>query len=319
MVFGIQFAIDGFQHSSQVPTLESLMNRAVALTSFVLISIGAVVKPLNGQETFRGIELDQTFNRHFSQAFGDNWFIDLTDTFSNTSRPLQLAGSQVDAINIGFVPPAEGSSAPADFGRWMGSTDYVVDSSGSGSVSRQTANGVGVTCIPWRVTPELGDFYLIEMNSFVAEGESVRLGYFGDVTVLGNSEGLAGDLGQLVLDVTRGAGTDADAYTWTIDSPQLANPISDVFNFTGDDLRLQLGWNENEDKFDAWIESADGDLHLAYGTLDGAIDVVGVGLELTGTGSRVNNFIAAVPEPAGASLVVLGLLAIVGYARRVAS
>ncbi len=295
------------------------MYRVVALTCFVLISIGAVAKPLNAQETFRGIELDQTFNRHFSQAFGDNWFIDLTDTFSNTSRPTQLEGSQVDAINIGFVPPSDGNPALSEFGRWMGSTDYVVDSGGFGSVSRQTANGVGVTCIPWRVTPELGDFYLIEMDSVVAEGESVRLGYFGDVNVLGNSDGLAGDLGQLVLDVTRGEGANADAYTWTIDSPQLDNPISDVFNFTGDDLRLQLGWNENEDKFDAWIESTDGDHHLAYGTLGGAIDVFGVGLELNGTGSRVNNFIAAVPEPAGASLIILGLLAVVGYARRVKS
>ncbi|MFC1759520.1 hypothetical protein ACFL2H_12265 [Planctomycetota bacterium] len=292
------------------------MSRVVVQVSLILMVIGVTGGRINGQETFRGIQLDQTYNRHFSHAFGDHWFIDLADTFSDAARPEQLADSYVDGISIGFVPPTSGDPHVSEFGRWMGSTDYVVDTSNSGTVGRQTGDGVGVTCIPWRVTPELGDFYLIEMTSVVAEGESVRLGYFGDVNVLGSSEGLVGDLGQLVLDVTRGEGAAADSYAWTIDSPKLASPISDTFDFTGEDLRLQLGWNENEDKFDAWIESNDGDLHLAYGSLDGAIDVVGVGLELTGTGSRVQNFITAVPEPAGMPLFILGLLAIVAANRR---
>ena len=292
------------------------MNQVTPVKSSIIVACITIAGAnAIGQETFRGIELDQTFNQHFSNPFMDNWFIDLMDNFVETPRANQLAGSHVDTISIGFVPPSGDNPTATEFGRWMGSDDYVVDTSNGGSVARTSSSGIAVACIPWRVTPELGDFYLIEMTANVAEGETVRLGYFGDVNVLGSENGLAGDLGQLVLGVTRGAGDSADEFTWNVDSPQLDNPFSDTFTFDGSELRLQLGWNEDEDRFDAWLGTTDGEMQLAYGTLGGAIDVIGVGLEMTGNQSNVSNFIAAVPEPTCWPLALVGLLALMKAAR----
>ncbi|MCA9212965.1 MAG: hypothetical protein KDB27_07870 [Planctomycetales bacterium] len=289
--------------------------RLAAFTLFLSLSIAALSTHANAQATFNGIELDQTFNRHDSPAFGTHWFIDLEDNFSEPTRAADLSGSLVDTISMGFVLPAGDDLTNA--GRWMPSTDYFVDSSNGGSISRQAATSIEVTCIPWRITPELGDLYLIEMTSAIAEGELIRLGYFGNVNELGTDQGLTGDLAQLVLEVRRGEGATANEYSWTIDSPMLSSAVSDSFTLTPEsDLRLQLGWNENTAEFDAWIESVEGENHLATGDLEGDLDVFGIGLELTGTGSTVSNFIAAVPEPANISIVITALISIAVFRRK---
>lgn len=268
-------------------------------------------------QTFRGIELDQGFNQHSSPVFGGDWFVDLKDTFSGAGRATQLSHSHVDDIIIGFVPPTlPVPTEPDEFGRWMGSDSYMVDAA-NGTVQRQDSQSIEVACIPWRVTPELGDYYLVELTSVVAEGESVRLAYFGDVSVHGTDSGLLGNgLGQLVLDVTRGEGVDAGVISWTVDSPNLLNPISSSLNVNvNDELRLQLGWNDDNNLYDAWIETANGNQQLASGSLINPIDVFGVGMELSGEHSQVSNFIAAVPEPSGNVLVLLSVFMLVVSSR----
>jgi hypothetical protein len=291
-----------------------LMKRVVTLLlAFVFLSYGNLAFP----QTFRGIPMDQGFNQHSSPVFGGEWFVDLKDTFSDDSRDLQLRNSRVDDILIGFVPPTYPIPAAEAFGHWMGSQDYVVDTT-NGKVKRLGSQTGEVVCNPWRVTPELGDYYLIELTAAVAEGESVRLGYFGNVATYGTELGLLhSGLGQLVLDVTRGEGVDANTITWTVNSAMLDNPISNVLNITSPgELRLQLGWNEDDNLFDAWLESAEGNSQLSAGALNGALDVFGVGMELTGSVSHVSNFVAAVPEPNSILLVAIGGLVLINTARR---
>ena len=170
-------------------------------------------------------------------------------------------------------------------------------------------------CLPWRVTPELGDFYLIELTAVVAEGESTRLGYFGDLGTHSPAGGLLDSgLGQLVLDVKRGRGDSADQLSWTVgwDAEGGASVSGAINSNQGAELALQLGWNENTDAFEAWID----DRQLISGDMGTSIDVHGVGFELTGTESRVTGMLAAVPEPASIFMGVVTLVLLLLAKRR---
>lgn len=164
-----------------------------------LILVVVVLQPyiVTANDEFRGLQKDQGSNRHPSSVMGldDLWFIDFSDKFTSYSElPVgtdavsrsegsPLTGTYVDDLRIGFVPPiADVATGPLtgdaaqDAGRWMGAANYVVSPDYGGSVRLSDAES-GAVCFPWRVTPELGDFYLIELSAIVAEGESTRLGY----------------------------------------------------------------------------------------------------------------------------------------------
>lgn len=281
-----------------------------------VLAFFSLITLANASETFNGIPLDQDDNFHRAHVYGadDSWYVDIRDQFD---RDGLLLRSFMDTNRIGFVPPSESFSFdPNLIGQWMGSDDYLVN---NGSVSRTTSDSVAIACAPWRVTSDLGDFYLIELDANVADSESVRLGYFGDVSVHDPTEGLLdGAIGQLILDITR----DGDDLNWTINwaaaDPADSKPFfaGSLFDVTGP-INLQLGWNEDDHSFDAWLTSESDAYHLAAGGMGHNIDVFGVGFELTGTNSTVDTFLAAVPEPNSvSSIALIGLLSILKVARR---
>jgi hypothetical protein len=204
----------------------------------------------------------------------------------------------------------------------MGSNDYVTTSIDGGSVSRASGEGRAVTCLPWRVTPTLGDSYMLEMTAVVADGETVSLGYFGDVSEFGTAEGLAGGLGQLVLGITRSGETLEWEVSWQdhgVRSTTTGAAIADVA--VDEEVRLQLGWEDlfasGNDLFDAWLDTSAGTTHLAAGNMTDEIDVFGAGFELFGgTGSRITGFAAAVPEPGSLLMSVLGMFWLAGLRRQ---
>lgn len=285
---------------------------------------------------FRGLPLDQGGNELFNPTLdrildtGTPYWLDLTDNFN---RDGALPGSEVDGWQVGFVPPAFGvpdgelsGTAADDHGRWMSGQEdeYVTTTEGGGRVQRLTGDGVSVTCLPWVVEEGLGDYYTIEMMAHVAAGESVQLAYFGDVNQFGAAQGLANELGQLVLGIERGTGASEEQLTWTIAWDIEGN--RQEFSATlprnvavGDEVRLQLGWLDEgqNDLFDAWLETPDGTTtRLGQGNMLTSIEVRGVGFEFSGLGSYASSFAAAVPEPSTVGLLLSGLLLMAGAIRR---
>ena len=286
---------------------------------------------------FRGIELDQGGNALIAPTLergsiqNKPYYVDVSDSFS---RDGNLANSQSDGWQVGFVPPAENlPSGPlsagydALHGQWMSShaNEYMTSTTNGGRVQRATGDGVSVTCLPWVVEEGLGDFYHIEMTANVAEGESVQLGYFGDINEFGAAQGLAGELGQLVLGIERGSGTESEELTWTVswdmegNRQQFSATYSDNVP-VGEEIKLQLGWLDDNangnDLFDAWLETSNGNTRLAEGNMATDIDVFGIGFEFSGTGSYGTGFAAAVPEPATGGLLMFGMIGLVGATRR---
>lgn len=278
--------------------------------------------------TFRGVSIPS------APAISSNAFdhtkpfrVDISDDFNRTGP---LAGSQADGTQHGFVPPVDtrplngGStltgpltgSLADQHGTWMsgGHGSYETN---NGRVSRTSATEKGVNCLNWRVTPDLGRFYMLDMSADVADGETVSLGYFGDIDTVGAADGLAGDLGLLVLNLFRD-GTNIDwEVKWEGDLPGSISGTAGNFAI-GQDINMQLGWSDEAnqggpDLFDAFLN----DTRLAAGNfgsapslgLNGNVDVFGVGFELSGTASSVDSFAAAVPEPTSG---LMGLMAFFG-------
>lgn len=273
---------------------------------------------------FRGIPLDQGTNRLDSGAFDRTdmpYWIDIRDSFH---RDGLLGLSEADGEQVGFVPPVVDEPVPdgpltgdaaAAHGRWMPEQgDYVTSIADGGSVRRSTNIGPAVACLPWHVIAGLGDRYLIEMDAVVAVGESVTLGYFGDITQTGSAQGLNGDLGALILEIER-PHTSPDEVIWTVEWDLNGNRqrlSSTTAAAIDDEMRLQLAWEDlaasGNDLFDAWLETSSGNRRLAQGNMATEIDVFGAGFEIEGLGSYVTSFAAAVPEPATGSLLCIGLL-----------
>ena len=290
--------------------------------------LAAAVEP-TAARVFRGIPLDQGGNVFQSPVFGRPnglpYFYDLTDDFA---RDGNLGDSNVDGFEIGFIPPFAGvpwgplTGAAADqHGRWMPThdNDYITHSDDGGYVTRLTGAGAAATCLPWEVEPGLGDRYLIEMSAVIAEGETVRLGFFADVDdpAVSPAEGLAGNLGELVLGITRGSGAEADELSWVVqwndgEDRRTTTSSTTISSTVGEEVRLQLAWddlnNSGNDLFDAWIETASGNQNIVQSGMSTEIGVFGVGFEITGMGSRITGFGAAVPEPASGvlSLCLIG-------------
>lgn len=290
----------------------------VAAIALLIISTSSVFADWN----FRGIPVNQGNNLLPSNSLnrmadtGAPFYIDVLDTFA---RDGQLEGSEADILQVGFVPPIADvplgpltGSADADHGRWIQTAaDYVTSSANGGRVKRSTGQGTEVASTPWRVAPGLGDYYQLEMTAMVAAGEKVSLGYLGDIDTYGTSQGLAGELGQLILGVERGVGADEDTVRWTVawDQDGTRQSFSNTVQSPAEqELNLQLGWLDGggDDLFDAWLGTDTANTRLIQGNMGTTIDVFAVGFELDGAGSSIGSFTAAVPEPAAGLMALIG-------------
>ncbi len=279
-------------------------------------------------ELFRGIPKAQGGNEILnSPSEFAPFFIDISDTFA---RDGNLVDTVADGWRVGFVSPQEIDPATGvrvadgplqgfladQHGRWMATDDsYVSTSLGGGSVQRVSDDGPAVACLPWRVWSGLGDSYYLEMSAIVARGESVSLGYVGD-PAFGFASGLDSRLGQLVLNVSRGTGANANRVTtsvaWDMNG-QRADFTTGTFDSNeGEEITLGLGWEDMKttgiDLFDAWLIAGGEAREVLGGSMNAAIDVFGVGFQLSGTGSRITGFLTAVPEPTSGAIMMLGLL-----------
>ena len=314
----------------------------ITMFASLLLAI-AVSTAASGQELFRGMTTEVVTangldNLHYSPVFkhvripGIPYFVDVSDGFDN--REGLLLNSAVDGWRNQFLPPVpglpegplstesmDGGPSPAELsGRWMGHENFMIK---DGRVSRIDGDGPTVACVPWVVEQGVGRDYLLEMDAVVAEGETVSLGYFGDVNLFGTGEGLNGELGQMVLDIRRiNAQTIIWDVNWDMDGQRqsFTSQIITSTDTTDEAFRLQLGWQDlptGNDTFDAWLQGPDGtNNHLAAGNLLTAIDVAGIGFEISGTDSYVDNFMAAVPEPTSGLPLAIGLISCLGFVRR---
>ena len=289
----------------------------VAAIAIMIISASSAIADWN----FRGIPVNQGNNLLPSNSLdrfvdtGEPFYIDVLDSFA---RDGSLEGSDADVLQIGFVPPVAdvpdgplSGSADTAHGRWS-ANDYVTTSANGGSVQRTLANEIAIASTPWRVSPNLGDYYQLEMTAVVAAGESVQLGYLGDAATHGTSEGLAGAIGQLIFGLERGTGADEGTVTWTVawDQDGIRQSFSStVLSAVDQELNLQLGWLDggSDDLFDAWLGTNESNTRLLQGNMGSAIDVYAVGFELDGTGSSIGSFTAAVPEPTAGMLAIIGV------------
>ena len=306
-------------------------------TALLLLAIGT---PGIRATTFRGIAKDQGTNL-LSRPVLDRttpWYIDIEDNFTSYTAETfagstvtrgtgsQLIDTYADQHRIGFVPPFAGvpdgpltGEAAALMGRWMGSTSYRLTD--HGSVARQSADGVALTCIPWRVVPGLGNAYLIDLEVDLAAGESATVGYFGDLNVHGTTDSLSDSgLGQLAFRVTRGNGVDSQQYDWQVswwEGSQQETTTGTFFLDITAPLRLELGWADGIiNGYDAWISTDVASFRVWEETIASPIDVHGIGFELSGTESEVTSFLSAVPEPTNPIACLGSVLILVGLARR---
>ncbi len=297
------------------------------ISQLTIASAVAAILTLAGSSqadtTFRGIIRDQGNNLLFSDLVnrltdtGNPYYIDISDDFA---RGGDLNFSEVDGLQIGFVPPYSNvplgplsGAAAEQHGRWQTLQGELMTTADNGGWARSsTGAGPAVAALPWRVDPGLGDYYLIEMSAKVAAGESVSLGYLGDIDTLSATEGLAGQLGQLVLGIERGVDENAEQVVWTVswvdgDSKQSFSNTATVA--TDEVLNLQLGWLDrgSDDLFDAWLGTSTANTRLFGGNMNTSIDVHAVGFDLLGTQSMAGSFTSAVPEPTGPLMALWGL------------
>lgn len=298
--------------------------------------------------TFRGIAKADALDipsSVFDTLRGDiNFETDVRDNFTGRTGPLagsEVDGTYADGTRIGFIMPVDIRDANGNFlkgalpshllvgdgdpntpqhGEWMGHEGYsVVD----GRVELADVNQPGVACLPWRTPEGLGDFYMLDATANVADGETVSIGYFGDVATVGAATTLADDLGLLVLNLTRTEKTINWEVKWEGDiASSLTGTVPGEFT-ENEDVNLQLGWLDRRaiglaDLFEAHVNDNQlvlGDMGTAVG-FNGNIDVFGVGFELSGEGSSFDSFAAAVPEPTTGLMGLMGFLAILGLRRR---
>lgn len=283
---------------------------------------------------FRGIPLGPA---NFGNTLRTEWWIDQEDPFFGHTAFLPIVGTKVNGISRGLVAPYEndpntGNPVPlgpltgdalAVSGRWMGSSDYLYN--GVGSVFRNSSNDdTQVVCLPWRITPGLGDQYLIASDVLIAAGESFRMSFMGDFGTFGNADGLMnGGFGQLTAEFTRGTGAQSGFVFTTVAWHDEVNGVQTVttnFNSAENDiLNLQLGWSDVADDFDLVLGDGFGpglDRPILSGQLMNPIDVFGIGFQLSGPNSEVSNFLAAVPEPSTYALMGIGLVGLIGVGYR---
>ena len=97
-----------------------------------------------------------------------------------------------------------------------------------------------------------------------------------------------------------------------LSSATLPTAMAYIGDSTSEELKLQLGWKDmfasDNDLFDAWLETPDGNTQLLSGNMGTEIQVHSAGFELTGTESFVTGFRTAVPEPGTCCLIMMGLI-----------
>ena len=296
-----------------------------------------------GQDSgqFRGIDKLQTngannnnYNSIILDRSSDNpYHIDQQDTFSGQTG--NLVGSSSDTWNVGFVPVnttvPEGMGAAAwnaagntpRFGEWQGNEGYQVN---SGHASYDPSSDPGAndnddleafTCLPWRVTPGLGDSYVIAMDAYIAEGETAVLSYMGQDAQANPT------LDEMSIHLTRGTGALSNIVTWTSwwNDEEQGSPR--IITAPNEELSLELGWMDNadgNDLFDVFLNgsriSGLTDATTMNTTIETAVDIFGVGFAFSGSNSYANSFTSMVPEPSSALLMIIAVVGFAGFGKR---
>ena len=301
-------------------TQKSATAFAVLLSSLVMLSSA------NAQDSwqFRGVDRSQLNSEGIPNQFSAeplnrqlrDFYTDLEDSF-HRSGP--LAGSRTDTHTAQLVAPFAGvprgtltGLALENHGLWSGG-DYFVD---NGRIS-----GSGTASLGWFVDEGLGDDYLLEMSAVIAEGGTARFGYLGEAN---SSRPLNSDLAELGMSITRVSATELEwSVSWNMDDgsrQDFSSTLTTQTDTTDEAIRLQLGWEDvaasNNDLFDAWIETSEGNSRLLAGNMATSIDVQAIGLELEGEGVFATNFRAAVPEPTSLGLAFIAFIGLLGTRRR---
>jgi len=290
---------------------------------------------------FRGIDKLQTngannnnYNSIILDRSSDNpYHIDQQDTFSGQTG--NLVGSSSDTWNVGFVPVnttvPEGMGAAAwnaagntpRFGEWQGNEGYQVN---SGHVSYDPSSDPGAndnddlhafTCLPWRVTPGLGDSYVVAMDAYIAEGETAVLSYMGQDAQANPT------LDEMSIHLTRGTGALNNIVTWTSwwNDEEQGSPR--IITAPNEELSLELGWMDTadgNDLFDVFLNgsriSGLTDATTMNTTIATAVDIFGVGFAFSGSNSYANSFTSMVPEPSSALLMIIAVVGFAGFGKR---
>jgi len=279
------------------------------------------------------VDIQDNFGQYPSTQFGApantrsrTWGDPLMDTFVDTHR-------------IGFVPPTEtdeNGNPWADgelpdtstHGMWHGTElagDYVLSDMYGGSVRRLTGNGTAVVCTDWAVTDGLGDDYLYEATVILGDGADnhLTMGFMGDESLFEtNANGNTNDLrnspfGQLVLDVERDGQQIDWEVSWDIDGarPRFSGTLTGANGDplavgANEELRLMLGWDDQPNTWDAWVEVAGQMFNLVddIADLGAPIEVFGVAFQTDGTDTYITGHLAAIPEPGTGVLMALGMI-----------
>ena len=294
-----------------------------------------------GFEQFRGIDKLQTNganNNNYNSIILDRssdkpYHIDQQDTFSGQTG--NLVGSSSDTWNVGFVPVnttvPEGMGAAAwnaagntpRFGEWQGNEGYQVN---SGHASYDPSSDPGAndnddleafTCLPWRVTPGLGDSYVIAMDAYIAEGETAVLSYMGQDAQANPT------LDEMSIHLTRGTGALSNIVTWTSwwNDEEQGSPR--IIAAPNEELSLELGWMDTldgNDLFDVFLNgsriSGLTDATTMDTTIETAVDIFGVGFAFSGSNSYANSFTSMIPEPSSALLMIIAVVGFAGFGKR---
>lgn len=300
---------------------------ALLLSQLILIN-GATAADEPGQWYFRGIDRVQFNSAGDSNVFPtpvlnrETMFADVEDKFDRTGMlDNTLADTHINQfittkdrdVEPGPLPEAEAYFA----GRWF--SDTLVTSSkkvSTGAASR------GYAYQHWSVGEGVGDDYLVEVSAMVESGDTALVGFLGDPEA-GNYDSIDSALGELTASMTRIDGMNIEwAVSWNMDDgtrQTFSSILTTPNDTTGEDLKLQLGWKDTvnqDDLFNAWLETSTGNTELLSGNMATRIDVRSLGIELQGEESHISHFRVAVPEPSSFGLGMLGLLGVLSLRPR---
>ena len=300
-----------------------------------LIALSAVIfmvtsTNIQAGTTFRGVQKFQTngngANNDLVSPVLDRdtpFHIDVFDGFGRSAALDNSRDNSGDGFHVGLVPTADGSvafgDADANSGIWTAGSEYSAD---GGSLSRGGSDQ-SLAILPWRVSPGLGDDYLVAADITIGIGSTVNLAYAGADN---GSSDLSSALGQLVVALTR---TDATTIQYVLDwftgvDPQSGDalrvsPLSSPGDLVAlqadldDGISVQLGWKDRmngDDLYDLYVDAGNGSNARITGSMGVGIDVHSIAIELADANAYVDSVTAAVPEPTSGLLMLLGLVSI---------
>jgi hypothetical protein len=300
------------------------INRTNTLIALSMMIFLVAISNVEAGTTFRGIDKLQ-----FNQISGANndlvspvldraipFHIDVFDGFGRSGDLNNTRDVSGEGFHVSFVPTSENvavGEVDTAAGIWSADLDYQTN---NGTLSRTAGSTQALASVPWRVTPGLGDDYLVAADVVVADGSSVSLAYLG----AGTGSDLDSAIGQLVVELTRTGDTINYVVDWfsANNAGGSVRPHSEPASLLAADLaagvKVELGWKDmanGQDVFDLYVASSEAAGRVS-GSMGLAIDVHGVGLELTDAASYFDSFTAAVPEPTSGVLMALGMLSLLG-------